>query len=537
MGDTRRQFGQSVFYLWLSSPGWAARGDALSSPWSLPDEAQWLDLPVRRGRDLHRGTVEGIAYAHNPGGVDALALLSARASRLLDAADGRPVGQILASLRGREPEDATRWLAELPLLWRNGFVVSPGIAVPPPTKAERVFNVWLHLTNACNLACPYCYIHKSKRHMSAHVVERVLASLAATAASGLVDRIHVRYAGGEPMLRFAAMRRFHAQASEVCAAHGVKFSAAVLTNGAAVPEGATQWLRDNQVSVSMSIDGVGELQDTMRPVVGGGSSFARVVAGLDTYLAAGIRPYMLITVGDSNLDGLPALTQLLLGRGLWFRYSLVRDLQWGAGVLDDRRGAVDGPDLAGGPSTELLAGAPLRRVQAVFGRCYDQIEAHVRASGALALAAGTKPDVGFRRGHHFCDLQPWAPIRQACGAGRSYVAIGETGQVSPCQAALHRDGTDAVSGQSLLAIATGQTQLPNFARQQPNDVCRRCPHRLSCAGGCPLLLHRREGHVNGRSPYCEVFKAVLPRIVHIAAVELVHQARFARTAAPTTAKA
>jgi hypothetical protein len=31
--------------------------------------------------------------------------------------------------------------------------------------------------------------------------------------------------------------------------------------------------------------------------------------------------------------------------------------------------------------------------------------------------------------------------------------------------------------------------------------------------------------VNGRSPYCEVFKAVIPRIVRIAAVELLGEQR------------
>jgi len=485
---------------------------------------------VRRSRDLLRGVVEGTAYAHNPAGIDALALLSPRAARLLDAADGRPLRLVLADLGAAAPGDAQGWLGEMPLLWRNGFVLSPGVAAPFLPPGERVFNVWLHLTNACNLACPYCYIHKSKRHMSAHVVERVLASIEATAQSGRVERIHVRYAGGEPMLRFDAMRRFHDLATQRCAAHGVRFSAAVLTNGATVPEGATQWLRDHGVSVSLSIDGIGALQDAMRPAVGGGSSFARVVAGLDSYQTAGIRPYALVTVGDSNLDGLPALTDFLLERGLWFRYSLVRDLQWGAELFDDRHGATDAPIGAASPPA-LLEGPALRRVQAVLGRCYDRIEAHVRAQGDQALAAGRRPDVGFRKGHHFCDLQPWAPIRQACGAGRSYVAIGEAGQGSPCQAALHREGTTALHGDNLLDLASGQTQLPHFRRHHPNPTCTRCPHRLSCAGGCPLLLHRREGHVDGRSPYCEVFKAVLPRIVHVAALELAQQARFARAAA------
>lgn len=487
---------------------------------ALPDPSAWNSLPVRRARDLQRGTVKGRAYAHNPNGHDALALLSRRADAILSAADGRTLAEVSSELGMADLPSA-----DLPTLWRNGFLHTPGVKPAAPPKPERVFNAWLHLTNACNLACPYCYIHKSKRHMSGHVVEQVLAALEATAADDKVDRIHVRYAGGEPMLRFAAMQAFHAQATEVCAKHGVKFSAAVLTNGAVVPKGALQWLKDQRVSVSVSIDGVGAVQDRMRPSVSGGESSALVQAGLDAYQGAGIDPYMLVTVGDSNLDGLPELTEFLLQRKLWFRYSLVRDLQWGAGILDDRHGA-DGRGQE--PSEALLEGPELQRLQGVLGQCYAAIERHVETENTVALRAGRMPAVGFRRGHRFCDLQPWAPIGKACGAGKSYLAIGDDGQVSPCQAALHRAGTQPIRPQSLLLQARGQTQLPEFERDRGNAVCARCPHRASCAGGCPLLLHRREGHVNGRSPYCHVFKAVLPRIVHIAALELWGQAEFAR---------
>lgn len=501
----------------------------------LPPRLTWPELPLLRAPRLAHGVVQGRLWAHDPDGVEALALLSTRAWQLLQAADGRKAAEVIAELQQTHGGTAELWQAELPLLWRNGLLRSPGVAARrPTTRPERVFNTWIHLTNACNLACPYCYIHKSKNHMSDHVVERVLAAIAATAKQGQVDRIHVRYAGGEPMLRFAAMQAFHAQAKAICAEFGVQFSGAVLTNGAVVPQGAPEWLLANGVSVSLSIDGVGELQDVMRPVVGGGSSFERVQKGLDTYLRYGIRPYILVTVGDSNLEGLPELTRFLLARQLGFRYSLVRDMEWGATVLDDRHGAeVERGHENTEASSGILQGPPLRRLQRVLGECYDLIEAAVTAQAAQSEA----PAVSFRRSHRFCDLELWQPIAQACGAGRSYVAIGDEGQVSPCQAALHREGTLPISADSLLDQAKSQVQFGDFHRQAGNPVCNRCPHKPSCAGGCPLLLHRREGHVDGRSPYCEVFKAVIPRILRIAAVELIGEQRrralaTQRTAAP-----
>lgn len=499
----------------------AAQGPNM--PWQAPPREQWPMLAVRRATGLYLGVVQDRAFAHNPWGHDALALLSARASALLNAADGRPAGELAQALCGGDGAASAAMLEELPMLLRNGFLQAPDV-LPwrPQGPAERVFNTWVHLTNACNLACPYCYIHKDKHHMGGDVTARVLAAIEATARSGEVDRIHVRFAGGEPMLRFEDMQRFFTDATVICQSHGVKFGAAILTNGTVVPKGATDWIRAHGVQVSVSVDGVGTVQDVMRPVVGGGSSFARLQDGLDAYLTAGIRPYILVTIGDSNLDGLVELTQWLLARKLGFRYSLVRDLEWGAGLLDDRQGASDaaGMNVELDAPAGLLSGEPLRRVQRVLGQCYDLIEA--------AVARGEADRPSFRATHKFCDLEPWRPIAKACGAGDTYVAIADTGEVSPCQAALHHPGTQPIRADNLFRQAREQTQLGTFRRESGNPECNRCRFKASCAGGCPLLLYRREGHIDGRSPYCEVFRAVLPRILRIGALELLMDQRRRR---------
>lgn len=489
------------------------------------------ELPVRRGPDLFHGVVRGRPFVHNPWGYEALAVLSQRAWALLQDADGRPAGVLAQQLSGGDEAEAGRYLAELPMLLRNGFVQAPGVTPHKPTPGPRTFNLWVHLTNACNLACPYCYIHKDTSHMDGDVTAQLLATVERTAASGQIERLHARFAGGEPMLRFDALRRFYDDASQRCQRYGVTFSAAILTNGTVVPDGAAAWCKANDVSVSVSMDGVGEAQDAMRPVKGGGSSFTRVQSGLDEYLEAGIHPYVLVTLGDTNLEGLPALTEHLLSRDLGFRYSLVRDLEWGKGVLDDRRGAVDQPPEAEVPG--FLSGEPLRRVQRVLGQCYDLIERTVEARHT----AGRPLRPSFRKTHKFCDLEPWRPIQRACGAGTSYVAVSDKGLVSPCQAALHHPGTQPLGEATLPELAKNQTQFGDFHRSAGNPECRSCRFRASCAGGCPLLLHRREGHTDGRSPYCDVYRAVLPRILRISALELVLEQDARRAARPSTASA
>jgi uncharacterized protein len=459
-------------------------------------------LRIRRPLGLVHGVVRGRRFVHNPKARDALAILSRAAGRVLDSADGRSVAVIVDELVAAGlAEPAVR--GAVTMLLRNGFVRAPGHASERQQRpaSGRRFDLWVHVTNACNLRCPYCYIHKTADHLEEKAAQRILSTIEATAATGGYDVIHARYAGGEPMLRLAAMKAFHAEAKRRCEAHGVRFTAAVLSNGTALPAGGIAWLQDNKIGISVSIDGVGQTQDEMRPTTTGGGSFRMLTRCLDQYADAGIKPYILVTAGPDNLANIPELTTFLLKRGLSFRYSLVRDMTWGQQAFS-----------AGG----VLAGDALQRVNDVFSRCYDLIEADMlRRIEACDLA-----NPGFRATHKFCDLSPWRPIRKACGAGETFLALGHDGAVSPCQAALH-DTSAQVSGTDLRALAAAHKPFGDFTRTQPVDSCQRCRHAPSCAGGCPVVLHRRDGGINGRSPYCEVFRHVLPRIVQIAALELI----------------
>ena len=474
-----------------------------------------LDRQVRRAPRLYMGTVRGQRFAHDPDGHEALVLLSRFGAGLLERAWGGSLREALrvAALDGFTPVDLNR---ELKPLLQTGVLRCGEVTPRRPTR-DATFHLWVHLTNACNLDCPYCYISKTKDKLTERAERSILGSVEATAASGRWRRIHARYAGGEPMLQFEALKRVHLAAVKRCAEHDVRFSGAVLTNGTVVPEGAPQWLLEHGLGLSVSVDGLGALQDEMRPRRGGGGSFDLLRRGLDRWCEAGLRPYVLITVGSSNLAGLPALTSWLLDRGLAFRYSLVRDLEWGGGGLDDRVGAgrcgeMRDDHLAATP----LSGAALDEVRKVFHECYDLIEASVAAR--VDRLEPVSPS--FRATHQFCDLSLWRPIRKACGAGETYAALGDRGALSPCQAALH----DADAGRLRPDVAIDaqlETTRPfgTFRRERGNDECGRCRHRSSCAGGCPLLLYRRDGHIDGRSPYCEVFRAVIPRILRIAALE------------------
>ncbi len=488
------------------------------------------ETPVRRAEGLYMGLVAGRRFVHNPYGYEALAVLSEAAGALLDHADGSTIGEV--SQRTGRPLRGL--LAEVPMLARNGFVRGPGLpAMARPAPSPPRFDLWVHVTNACNLDCPYCYIEKDAHSLGEDTAATLQASLLETVRATGMRAVNLRFAGGEPMLRWAFLQRFFDDTRALLARLDCTLTAAILTNGTRIPDGAPAWLLDRGVGVSVSVDGVGSVQDAMRPAVGGGGSWEAVTRGVARLQDGGVRPYGLVTVTRENLTGIPALTDWLLDRAMGFRYSLVRDLEGGQSLLDARstgwkphgslvrlrRGEPGRPGPTAVPG--MLEGEALTEVLRVFAECYDRIEARVPVAG-----------MSFRRTHRFCDLEWRRPITKACAAGEGSLAIGHDGQVSPCQAALHHEGTARLADDTVLSrLAPRLSQLGDFRRRAPNTECGGCRFRASCAGGCPLLLHRRDGHLDGRSPYCQVFRAVLPRILRIAARELMAEPRGPRPSA------
>jgi uncharacterized protein len=469
-----------------------------------------IEARPRRAGDLYEGVARGRRFVHDPRGRDALVVLSKLGARVLDAADGRSVGALALALGA--PLDAVA--REVSVLGRAGMLSGRDVPPPPrPAPAPPTLDVWLHVTSTCNLDCVYCYVERGPGVLDDATAARVIDALVASARSKGVRRVHVRYAGGEPMLRFDVIQRFHARAKAALASIDVALGGAVLTNGTVIPDGALEWLVAERFGVSVSLDGVDEAHDRSRPTRGGAGSFAAAAAGLERYRAAGLQPYVLTTLSDRNLDALPTLARWLVEAKVGFRWSLSRDLESGDSLLAPRsagwrrdglvplRRAAHRPEGQGSP---MLEGEALARAIAVIGAAYDVIEARVPLTPS------------FFHTHRFCDLDLRRPIRRACGAGERSVAIGETGAISACQASLHRESSLLGDADELFARLGAAGSL---ARPAPEGPCAECRHRHSCAGGCPLLLARRDGHARGQSPYCALFKYVIPRILRIAAAE------------------
>lgn len=159
------------------------------------------------------------------------------------------------------------------------------------TASRKVPGVELTLitTNRCNFACSYCFANNlylgSKTLNAAEIVHylKEFLHLSRTAVSSLI------FFGGEPLLAFEAIKQAWEEIRELFVGHqGGMPSLAMVTNGSLVNRDIAEFLADNDVAVTVSLDGPKVVHDACRPLPQGKASYERVVKGINELERAGV---------------------------------------------------------------------------------------------------------------------------------------------------------------------------------------------------------------------------------------------------------
>ena len=165
------------------------------------------------------------------------------------------------------------------------LLIYPDARPPMPAAAPAdQLTVWLHVTNACNLDCPYCYVRKSSHTLSAATGQAAIRTAAAAAAAHGMHALKIKYAGGEAALHFALVRELHAAALAAAATFNLALHEILLTNGTLISAAMAAWCLAENVKLMISIDGVGAAHDRLRPWRNGAGSFAQVEHSVDELL-------------------------------------------------------------------------------------------------------------------------------------------------------------------------------------------------------------------------------------------------------------
>src|SRR4051794_33242104 len=212
---------------------------------------------------------------------------------------------------------------------------------PEPPPASDVLVAWLHVTNACNLRCTYCYLTKNDEAMSAETGRAAVDAIVRSALQHGYQSIKLKFAGGEASLNFALVWELHEYAQTAAAAHGLALEAVVLSNGVGVSRAGLHELQRRGIRLMISLDGFAADHDMQRVFANGRGSFTAVARTIERAREIGLQPDISVTVSRQTAGGLAALVGWLLDRDLPFNLNFYRENDCSAGFtalqLDEQR--------------------------------------------------------------------------------------------------------------------------------------------------------------------------------------------------------
>jgi uncharacterized protein len=388
---------------------------------------------------------------------------------------------LIADLAGRFTEDRLReTLEELTGIKAIGAADAPREQVVNdlPPEGFPLTTMVLNVTNKCNLACTYCYEYGEDKIVDTNFGDQPKFMLDETAResvefllkeSGDLPVVHLTFFGGETLLNFPVLQDTVAYARKRGADVGKRIEFSLTTNATLLRPDIIEWLADNEIGVTVSIDGPKEMQDRMRVFHSGRGSYETVQPKIKELLKRHrTRPIgARVTLTRDNLDIHRIYEHLHDDMGFWeIGFAPVttdanRDYALEDEGLDDMLGQFR--ELA----HEWLEAAVENRHHG-FSNVKDTLE----------------------------EIHKGVSKAYPCGAGLGLMGVSTSGEVSLC----HRFAGSDNHGFGTVADGIDREQQREFLEDhhiKNKTDCHTCWARPICSGGCYHESQVRNGSTTG----------------------------------------
>lgn len=379
----------------------------------------------------------------------------------------------LANELGAKPSSAEE------ILELHGLSADPYIndhpVQDPPLKA-----ISLAIAQTCNLGCTYCYAQQGSFGGKSKMMSR-------EAALGAIDlllseaepreRIQIAYMGGEPLANRQLLRESTEYALSLAAPKDIKVGFSITTNGTLLTPDDGEFFEEHGFAVTISLDGIGETHNRLRPFRDGRASYDRIIANVEPLLRQQRRMQVSarVTVTPDNLDLRQTLDALIKLGFHSVGFSPMLSSPSGTGEMGQRELSI------------MLE----RMID-----CGRQFELHVEHGERYPFLNMMNAMREIHKGTH----RPYP-----CGAGAGYMGVSAEGGLYAC----HRfvgDETGKMGNLQAGIDRTRQNAWLSIRHVHFQEPCRSCWARYLCGGGCHHEVIKRGrpacNYIRGWLEYC-----------------------------------
>lgn len=407
----------------------------------------------------------------------------------------------ISELREIEDKDNNRRLSEIiDNLFYSGIIKINGkdITMIKDGKNSDSDNtpslLILKYTNACNLKCDYCYyydIHFNIREMLPNEYVYKMVDL----LKRIDDNRHcICFHGGEPLLRFNDITIC---VSELKKKHSnIEFS--IQTNGTLLTPSIADYLKEEGFSVGISIDGIDNETNILRPYANKQPSIQDTLIAIDNCISAGVIPGVISVLTTKNCNRVIDIIDKLSSKGVkafHFNYFF----PGGRGEnKEDLSVSID----------ELLE---TKTKMLLYINDYNSKrpqEEHISERHTRNM---------IRRIAQI-DQLPYMCAQSPCGSGRKILTLVPNGDIYPCDdfstEQLFRIGN--VNATTDLKQTLAESKAVKLCQSHSVEniaKCRNCVYKRLCISHCCSDSYHFTGKFNSPHSTCEFMQQYIPTVM------------------------
>ena len=384
---------------------------------------------------------------------------------------------------GHSYSDGDELLAEL---YHSHVIVTGDTVREPLANPPEDFplqSLVMNLTNQCNLSCTYCYEFGEDKVATPEGKAKFMDMETAMASvdfllgqSGTRQNVHITFFGGETLMNFPLLKSVVAYANDRAAAQGRSIDFSLTTNATLLTPAIIQFLSENRIGVTVSMDGPPDLHNKLRVFANGRGSYDIIEPRVKALIA--------------NHRTRPITARVTLTSGVTDVVRIYRHLKQELGFHEigfapvttspDRLYSINEPGMNG-----VLAQFKVLADEWLEFALRGEMHGFSNVSDTIAELIQ-----GVNKSH-------------PCGAALGLVGVGPSGDIAPCHRFVDSDT------HSMGHISTGidrDKQSDFLTRGHINSKydCHTCWARPLCAGGChheAFVRYGDTGHANLH--YCD----------------------------------
>lgn len=385
------------------------------------------------------------------------------------------------------------WIARMYPEYQETYIENDCLTQSMPAKTFT-----FQVTDACNLACTYCYqINKGVRKMPLEIAKLAVDKLL-SGADGFEDYIGLKntpaiileFIGGEPFLEIDLIDKivdyFRLRTIELEHPWAEKFMISICSNGVLYKDTRVQkFLQKNAgiISFSVTVDGTKKLHDSCRIFPDGRPSYDLAHFAAKDWMDRGYYMGSKITIAPENVKYLSeSLKQMITDEYLDINANCVYEKGWK-------------------PKHATILYEQCKDFANWFSKNHDNNEI------SLSLL-----DERFGHPQSIDYLDNW------CGGTGKMLAMDPDGKLYPCirymESSLGEEIEPIIIGDVHTGLAKKQCEMDCIdclnkitRRTQSTDECFYCPIGQGCSW-CSALNFQETGSVDKRVTYiCEMHKA------------------------------